>query len=111
MIKYVLIAIVSGVLSSFSQVLLKKSSNIERESKIKEYLNPYVVVGYGITVFCMLLMVFAYKGLPYKYGSILESLVYLYIMVLSKLFLNERMTVRRVVGNIIIVLGVVVFNI
>ena len=111
MIKYVLIAIVSGVLSSFSQVLLKKSSNIEQESKLKEYINPYVIVGYGITIFCMLLMVFAYKGLPYKYGSILESLAYLYIMVLSKLFLNERMTVRRVVGNIIIVLGVVVFNI
>lgn len=111
MIKYVLIAIVSGLLSSFSQVLLKKSSSIERESKLKEYLNLYVIFGYGITFFCMLLTVFSYKGLPYKYGSILESLAYLYIMVLSKIFLNERMTFRRVIGNIIIVLGVVVFNI
>ena len=71
MVKYVMIAIFSGILSSFSQILLKKSSDIKRDSKLKEYINPYVVSGYGITFLCMVLMVFAYKGLPYKYGAIL----------------------------------------
>lgn len=111
MAKYVLIAAVSGILSAFSQILLKKSSDIERDSKLKEYLNPYVIAGYGITFLCMVLMVVAYKGLPYKYGAILESLVYLYIMVLSKIFLGEKITVKRIVGNLIIVCGVFVFSI
>ena len=71
MVKYVMIAIFSGILSSFSQILLKKSSDIKCDSKLKEYINPYVVSGYGITFLCMVLMVFAYKGLPYKYGAIL----------------------------------------
>lgn len=111
MIKYALIAVFSGILSAVSQILLKKSSSIQRNSRIKEYLNPYVIGGYGITFVCMLLMIIAYKGLPFKYGAIIESLVYLYIMIFSRIFLNEKITLRKVIGNLIIVCGVVVFSI
>ena len=109
MVKYVMITVFSGILSAFSQILLKKSSNIEHDSIIKEYLNQYVIIGYGITFCCMLLMIVAYKGLPYKYGAILESLVYVYIMVLSRIFLKEKLSTKRVIGNLIIVSGVIVF--
>jgi small multidrug resistance pump len=111
MIKYVLIAMFSGVLSAFSQILLKKSSGIERDSKMKEYFNPYVIGGYGITFTCMVLMVIAYKGLPFKYGAILESLVYLYVMILSRIFFKEELTAKHIIGNLIIVCGVAVFSI
>ena len=110
MIKYILIAMFSGVLSAFSQILLKKSSGIERTSKIKEYLNPYVICGYGMTFACMILMVIAYKGMPFKYGAVLESLVYFYVMILSKIFLKEKLTKKRIIGNIIIVVGVALFG-
>ena len=108
--KYVAIAVFSGVLSALSQVLLKKSSGIQRDSKIKEYLNPYVISAYGITFICMVLMIIAYKGMPFKYGAIIESLGYLYIMVLGRIFFKEKLTAKRVIGNLIIVCGVVVFN-
>ena len=104
------IALFSGVLSAFSQVLLKKSSGIQRDAKIKEYLNPYVISAYGITFICMVLMIIAYKGMPFKYGAIIESLGYLYIMVLGRIFLGEKLTAKRVIGNLIIVCGVAVFN-
>ncbi|MBQ7673316.1 MAG: EamA family transporter [Alphaproteobacteria bacterium] len=108
--KYVAIAVFSGVLSAFSQVLLKKSSGIQRDSKIKEYLNPYVISAYGITFICMVLMIIAYKGMPFKYGAVIESLGYLYIMILGRIFFGEKLTAKRVIGNLIIVCGVVVFN-
>ena len=111
MIKYVWIAIISGILSAISQVLLKKSSMISRDSAIKEYLNLYVILGYGITFMCMILMVIAYKGLPFKYGAIIESLVYFYVMILGRIFFKEKLTVKRIVGNLIIVCGVAVFSI
>lgn len=104
------IAVFSGVLSAFSQVLLKKSSGIQRDSKIKEYLNPYVISAYGITFICMVLMIIAYKGMPFKYGAVIESLGYLYIMILGRIFFGEKLTAKRVIGNLIIVCGVVVFN-
>ena len=110
MIKGVLIALLSGVISAFSQVLLKKSSTIKRDSVIKEYLNPYVIGGYGLVVCCMLLMILAYRTLPFKYGAALESLVYLYIMILSKIFFGEKITKKRLIGNLLIVAGVAVFS-
>ena len=108
--KYVAIALFSGVISAFSQVLLKKSSGMQRDSKIKEYLNPYVISAYGITFICMVLMIIAYKGMPFKYGAVIESLGYLYIMILGRIFFKEKLTAKRVIGNLIIVCGVVVFN-
>lgn len=110
MVKYFAIAIFSGILSSFSQILLKKSAQIKRASALKEYMNGYVISGYTITVLCMLLTVLAYRGMPFKYGAVLESLTYLYIMVLSKLLLGEKLTKKKVTGNIIIVIGVIIFS-
>lgn len=110
MAKYVIIALISGLLSGFSQILLKKSSDKKRDSVLKEYLNPYVICAYAITFICMILMVIAYKGLPFKYGAILESLVYFHVMIMSKLFLGEGITLKRFLGNMIIVCGVAVFS-
>lgn len=109
MTKFFLIAMLSGVLSAFSQILLKKSSGIIRDSRIKEYWNPYVIGSYAITFICMILMVIAYKGLPFKYGAILESMVYFYVMILSRIMLKEKLTIKRIVGNLIIVCGAAIF--
>lgn len=98
------------MLSSFSQILLKKSAQKEKDSVIKEYLNLYVIGGYAITALCMVLTIIAFKGMPFKYGAVLESLTYLYIMVLSKMLLGEKLTKKKVIGNIIIVIGVIIFS-
>lgn len=110
MVKYFAIAIISGILSSFSQILLKKSAEKKKSSIVGEYLNLYVIAGYAITVTCMFLMVIAYRGIPFKYGAVLESLVYLYIMILSRLFLKEKLTKKKIAGNVIIVIGVIIFS-
>lgn len=110
MVKYFAIAILSGMLSSFSQILLKKSAQKQSRTVIQEYLNPYVIGGYVITALCMILTVIAYRGVPFKYGAVLESLTYLYIMILSKLFLGEKLTRKKIAGNIVIVIGVIIFS-
>lgn len=110
MIRYFFIAILSGILSSFSQILLKKSTEKRKKTIIEEYVNVYVITGYTIMVLCMVLTVIAYRGIPFKYGAVLESLVYLYIMVLSRLFLREKITKKKIVGNIIIGIGVIIFS-
>lgn len=110
MARYYMIAIFSGILSSFSQVLLKKSAERQEASIVKQYINAYVIGGYVITVLCMVLMIIAFRGMPYKYGAVLESLTYLYIMVLSRIFISEKLTKKKVIGNLIIVAGVIIFS-
>ena len=58
----------------------------------------------------MILMIIAFKGMPYKYGAVLESLTYLYIMILSRVFIGEKLTKKKVLGNLIIVAGVIIFS-
>jgi len=47
---YWLFLVASVVVASFSQILLKKSAAKKYDNVIKEYLNPYVIIGYAIMV-------------------------------------------------------------
>ena len=55
------------------------------------------------------LTVVALKGMDYKNVPITESLGYIIIMILSYLFLSERITKKKIIGNIIILAGVVIY--
>lgn len=109
--KYYLMMIGAVIISSFSQILLKKSAKQKHDSFIREYLNPYVIAGYGNMVLSTLLIIAAYRGLDYKNGPIIESLGYILVMVLSYVFFKEKVSGRKILGYALILLGVVVFYI
>ena len=101
---YWLFLVASVIVASFSQVLLKKSAAKKYDNVIKEYLNPYVMM-VGTTV----LTILAYRGIEYKNGPVIESLGYILIMILSFFFFKEPITKRKVFGNALILLGIIVF--
>ncbi len=109
--KYYLMMIGAVIISSFSQILLKKSATHKYDSFIREYMNPYVIVGYGMMVVSTLLIIAAYRGLDYKNGPIIESLGYILVMVLSYVFFREKVSGRKILGYALILLGVIVFYI
>ena len=106
---YILFLLGSVIVASFSQILLKKSAMKTYDSHIKEYLNPYVITGYGMMVISTILTIIAYSRVDYKNGPIVESLGYILVMVLSYFFFNEKITVRKVIGNALILIGIIVF--
>lgn len=108
---YYVCLLVAVFLSAISQILLKKSANSPHKSLLKEYLNHKVIISYSILVITTLLNIFAYKGIPYKNGPIIESLGYVFVLLLSKVFLDEKLTVKKIVGNVIILLGILIFYI
>lgn len=109
--KYYLFMICAVVISSFSQILLKMSASRKHSSLIREYLNLYVITGYGMMVVSTLLFVAAYRGVDYKNGPVIESLGYILVMVLSYLFFKERVSKRKILGYGMILLGVLIFYI
>lgn len=106
---YWIFLLLSVTIASFSQILLKKSAAKNHDSIIKEYLNPYVIIGYGMMVGSTILTILAYRGIEYKNGPVIESLGYILIMVLSYLFFKEPITKKKIIGNLLILLGVFVF--
>lgn len=100
----------SVLVASVSQVLLKKSALKTYDNVIKEYLNPYVVGGYGLLFGSMLLTVYAYSGMDYKNGPVIESLGNVFVLVLGYFVFQEKISFRKILGIACIMAGIVIFN-
>ena len=111
MFKYWLSMISAVIFSATSQILLKSSANNVYENRLKEYLNPKVVFGYTLMIISTLCVIYAYRGIEYKNGAVIESIGYILIMLLSRLFFKEEITGNKIFGNILILLGVIIFYI
>lgn len=109
MSKYWIMMFSSVIIASFSQVFLKMSTKKKYENFIKEYVNPHVIVGYGMMLVSTILMIFSFQKLDYKNGPVIESFGYILVMLLSLIFFNEKITKRKLFGNILILLGVLIF--
>lgn len=109
--KGVLIILFSIFLTSISQILLKLSSDKKYNHKIREYLNFYVIFSYSMFFITMLLNTFALKFIDMKSIQVFMALSYGIVLVLSKLILKEEITKNKLIGNIIIIMGVIIFNI
>ncbi len=105
------IYILGVIISALAQILLKKSADIERESKIKEYLNFKTLFAYAIFFGATLCSVFAYKYVPLSMGPILGATEYVFVAVLSYFLLKEKISKKKLIGLITIILGVLIFSI
>lgn len=107
---YALVLVFGVFISSISQILLKKSANKEHGSFIKEYLNPIVIISYIIFFLATLMSVFAYKGIPLSMGAILDSSGYVFVTILSAIFLKEKPTIKKIIALLIIITGIVFYS-
>ncbi len=103
----VIIYLITPLLSAISQLILKKAADNPRYTGIRAYLNAPVILAYGLFFGCMLLNVVALRTLDLTIASVLEASSYIYVMVLSFFFLREKITPRRLLGNIVIIVGIV----
>lgn len=105
------IYILGVIISSIAQILLKKSADIERENKIKEYLNFKTLFAYTIFFGATFCTVLAYKYIPLSMGPMLEATQYIFIAVFSYIFLKEKISKKKLIGLIVIIFGVLIFSI
>lgn len=107
---YSLIMLGSVFISSVSQIMLKKSAGKKYESKLKEYLNPVVMTAYILFFGCTFITMYALKVVPLSMSPILESTGYVFVSVLSYIFLREKLNRRQLLGMVAIICGVIVYS-
>ena len=108
--KYYLLVIVSVLAAACAQMLLKQGARQQFPSFLRQYLNPWVIGGYGIMGASLLLNIFCLsRGVQVKEVGIIESLSYLFVPLLSWLFFKEKVTWRKAGAIVVIMAGVVVF--
>ena len=106
---FFLFMIVSELIAASSQMLLKKSAQKEHSSIITEYLNPWVICGYGLLLLSMIVTIFCYDGLGYMGVVVMEPINYVIVLVMARLIFKEKITFRKFLGVLLIISGIVVF--
>lgn len=96
--------------TAFSQVLLKKSTSKEYKHPIYEYLNWRVILAYAIFFGVLLVNTYAYTQVDMKYGSVIDAFSYVFVLLLSYGLLQEKVTKGKIIGNALIVVGIVVYT-
>ncbi len=102
--------LVSAFITAGSQIMLKVSANKEYKHIIFEYLNPSVIISYTGYVLVLIINVIIYTRIDYRFGVVINSLATVLIMLMSKLILKETLTKKKLIGNILIILGVACFS-
>ncbi len=105
-----LIFLVSVLISSISQVMLKTSANKSYKNRILEYLNPRVISAYALFFLSTVVTVIAYKYVPLSSGPILESAGYIFVAVLGYFFLHEKLSKKKLIGMGLILVGIALFS-
>jgi drug/metabolite transporter (DMT)-like permease len=108
---YVVVFLISVLISAISQIILKKSASKEYDSFVREYINVPVICAYSMFLLSTLLTMFAYKEVPLSLGVLLEAVGYIYIPVLSYFLLKEKITGYKIAGTVFILLGIAVYSI
>ena len=111
MILYIIIFLCSVFISAVSQIILKASADRKYENRLQEYLNPRVIIAYGIFFLSSLMTILAYRGVPLSMGPVLEASGYVWVAVLGRLTLKEEINRRKLIGMIVIICGIVIFAI
>lgn len=106
---YSLIMTTGVLISSVSQIMLKKSSRKTYKSRLKEYLNPLVICAYGLFFGCTLITVYALKIVPLAAAPIIESSGYIFVAIASYVFFGERLTRKQFFGMGLILVGIGVY--
>lgn len=101
--------LVSVFISSVSQILLKKSADKTYDSKLREYLNPLVIIAYGMFFCSMLITMYCYRFVDVSAGPILESAGYVFVAILGYIFLKEKFTKKKVIGMVVLLCGIALF--
>ena len=106
---YVLV-LISSLLGVASQMMLKHSARKNYPSWWREYINLWVIGGYGIMVLSLLINLWAiHIGVLAQEVSIIECINYLLIPLAAWWVFKEPITKRKMVAIGIIIVGVIVF--
>ena len=96
--------------TAISQVLIKQSANKKYSNPLLEYLNWRVIVAYGIFFGVLLLNTWCYTKVDMRFGPVIDTAAYVFVLIFSRVILNEKITKGKLVGNLLIIAGILIYT-
>lgn len=109
-LSYAAVLLLGVFLSAISQVMLKKAAMRQYSSRLREYLNPLVIIAYTIFVGTTFLSIYAYKGIPLSMGPVLEATSYIYVTIFGVTIFHEKMNLKKLAALALIIAGILVYS-
>lgn len=108
MIVYIPILIVMTILGAFAGMFLKRaSSNLNIKALL---LNYNLYIGGLLYLISALLNIYVLRFLDYSVVLPLTSITYVWTMLISYFVLKEKITVKKIIGVCLIILGAVIIS-
>lgn len=95
--------------SAVSQILLNISAGKPHKNWIFEYLNPWVITSYAILFGTLAVNIYLLRFMDLKAQNAIASSTYVFVMLLSRVIFGEKLTRKKVIGNLCIVAGILLF--
>ena len=107
---FIFIMFVCTFFSAISQILLKQSADTKHEGGwLAEYLNWRVILAYGIFFIVLFVNTYCYTVVDMRFGAVIDSAAYVFVLILSRIILKEKITKGKLIGNLIIVAGIIIY--
>lgn len=111
MIYYLILMLSAILLTAIGQIFLKIGSKKIQRHFWDPYLNPASFTGYFIYLISTILLLFSFQEIPLKLFAALSALNFIFILIFSGIFLNEKISKMKIIAILLIATGVAVFNI
>ncbi len=106
--RYLFLMVGAAFVAAVSQILLKISAGKKEQKGIFEYLNPWVITGYALLMASLVMNMWAYQYVEYRFGPVINAASYVFVLILGRLLLKEKITLRKFAGNFLIILGIAI---
>ena len=111
MMLYYFLMYIAVFFAAAGQVMLKKGSGAKGFKFGVIKLNIWVILGLMTMVFSMLFSVRGLRVVPLVDLAFILPTIYILVPLFSMIFLKERLAKNTIVGTIVLVVGIVLFNI
>ena len=102
-------AILAAFVTALSQIILKKQANItEARGFFSKFLNPRVIISYGLLFSTLVINQVALIHVPVSVMPCITATSFVWVFVMGVLILGEKVSRRRALGVAIIILGVII---
>lgn len=107
---YYFLGFFAAFIAVVAQLFLKTEANTEHKSFLAKFLNWRVILSYVIMLGSMLLNVIAQKEVDLKVYPIMDASGFLWVALLSFVFLKEKISKRRLLAIGLVFVGILVFS-
>lgn len=105
MIKYYIILVIMTVMGSFASLFLKKASS--KESILMIIKDKNIYIGGILYLLAAILNIYILKYLEYSIVLPLTAITYIWTLIISNKLLKEKISQKKIIGVVAILIGVI----